>query len=684
MSLGTLTVDLSANTARLQSDLGKANRMFEKTAEGMRQQASKLGEVVGGLAAGLTAGAFAAWIKGSIDAADAMADNAESIGITVEALSGLSYAAQFAGEAHQVLNGALSTFNKNIDKAARGSEKQAQAFVDMGVALTDSAGNLKTTDQLLLDVADKFAGYEDGAQKAALAQELFGKSGAAMLPLLNMGAAGIAELTTQAERFGLVIDENTAKLAGQFNDNLDVMGNLVGGIGQRMSAELLPSMTDFTGLLVDLAQDSDAAATSADVLSGVLKGLSTVGLVISASFKTTGDAIGATAAALFAAAQGDFKGAWEIAKSGATDYVAATEAAISRIEKLWSGDYRQAGEQAAETAARVRQAVERTSMAHDGQADSIDKAARALEAQARAIDSQVEALQVQAATLGMTSSEATLYKLALDGATEAQLASARAALQAADAYALNQQQLEERKKLVDAIAEVEKSTWSEASRALGGYQEQVETLRKGLLDGEISQAHYDETMGGLEEQMAAAEEKNKATTTAISAAWEGAAKNIQGAMADFLFDPFAGGLDGMIKGFGTTIQRMVADAVAADLAERLFGAAVGGKGGGWLGQAASWAGSFFGGGRAIGGPVMAGKLYEVGEGNRSELLNMGGRQYLIPGNAGSITPGSAGAASNNNFTFNLPGITSAREARQARAELSRAVTGAVAQAQRYS
>ena len=57
---------------------------------------------------------------------------------------------------------------------------------------------------------------------------------------------------------------------------------------------------------------------------------------------------------------------------------------------------------------------------------------------------------------------------------------------------------------------------------------------------------------------------------------------IQGAMADFLFNPFEKGVQGMLKSFGTMIQRMIAEAVAADLSRRLFGAVGTPTSGGWI------------------------------------------------------------------------------------------------------
>lgn len=92
---------------------------------------------------------------------------------------------------------------------------------------------------------------------------------------------------------------------------------------------------------------------------------------------------------------------------------------------------------------------------------------------------------------------------------------------------------------------------------------------------------------------------------------EQAARNTQDIIADTLVSGFDEGLDGVVKSFGEMIKKLIAQAVAADIAKRLFGAAGGGTGGGWIGMAASALG--FGGGRAIGGPVLAGTTYRINE-----------------------------------------------------------------------
>lgn len=93
-------------------------------------------------------------------------------------------------------------------------------------------------------------------------------------------------------------------------------------------------------------------------------------------------------------------------------------------------------------------------------------------------------------------------------------------------------------------------------------------------------------------EMQALEAKIAEAAETLNEFAKSAAQNIQSAMADFLFDPFSDGMDGMLKKFGDTVRRMIADAVAADLASRLFGG-LGGKGGngqlgGWVGAGLDW------------------------------------------------------------------------------------------------
>jgi len=119
-----------------------------------------------------------------------------------------------------------------------------------------------------------------------------------------------------------------------------------------------------------------------------------------------------------------------------------------------------------------------------------------------------------------------------------------------------------------------------------------------------------------------------------------AAQDIQSAFADFLFDPFADGLKGMLNGFLTLIRRMVAEIAAKKILENS----------GLTDLISTGLSAVFGGGKAAGGPVSAGTSYLVGE---------SGPEIFTAGASGSITPNSAlgGASVVINQTIDARGST---------------------------
>lgn len=323
------------------------------------------------LAGAITGAALQDYVKTSIDAIDKTDELAERVGMAAGEFAGLQYAAKFASIEGEALAGTLTKFNQNIVKAADGSKVQAAAFDLIGVSVRDAEGNVKGAAQLLGEVADRFAELPDGPQKAALAIQLFGKQGAALLPLLNRGGAGIKELTDQARELGLVLDEETYAAAGQFNDTLDVIASRSEGAGQQVAANLLPALNDLAGLYVELTTKTEAVNEVADVAGSILKGLATIVLVLGLAFKVTGGFLGGLTSAMLSLAEGNFKGALDTLRDTTLDYVTTTEEGVARITKLWSGDYAQAGADAAATNKLLKQSFEATT---SGMGDSVEEA----------------------------------------------------------------------------------------------------------------------------------------------------------------------------------------------------------------------------------------------------------------------------------------------------------------------
>jgi hypothetical protein len=217
---------------------------------------------IGGVAAGVATrlgtlgGAFAglaavASLKGVIDDLDQLGKVAERVGISVESLQGLRFAAELNDVSFDDLEGSAARLAKVIGDAADGGKRSVGIFQALGVEIRDSAGNIRGTDKILADIADRFAGYEDGAKKAQLAQELFGRSGATLLNFLNQGSQGIREASSELEKLGAVYSEDLTRQSAEFNDNLTRLGVLAKAAAASLANTLLPTLNEYIGQLIE-------------------------------------------------------------------------------------------------------------------------------------------------------------------------------------------------------------------------------------------------------------------------------------------------------------------------------------------------------------------------------------------------------------------------------------------------
>ena len=322
------------------NNAGKAIR----EAEGQLGKLSAAAKTAGAaLAAAISVGAISAWVKTSIDAADANRKFAQSAGLAVEEYTALQYAAKLAGVETGSLNSAMARLNRTVAEAAVGGNTQAAAFARLGISVKDSAGALKTGDQILSEIAERFQELPDGVQKSAIAMELFGRSGTQLIPLLNGGAEGLAELRKEAEALGVVMNDTQAAQAEVFNDNLTRIGLASTGAANIVSRELLPSLVGLSDLFVEVNKDAGATDVIANILAFTMKVLASAVLFVGNGFGSLGRIIGASAAAALASAKGEFAQAAKIMRDVGAENAKAQGVMLKRIDELWSG----AGEQRA-------------------------------------------------------------------------------------------------------------------------------------------------------------------------------------------------------------------------------------------------------------------------------------------------------------------------------------------------
>jgi hypothetical protein len=218
-------------------------KAVEGAAHSLTSRIGPLGGALGALAPVATVGGLAALVGKTIEAGDKFNDLSQRTGVSVESLAKFSKAAATSGTDIDAVAKSLGKLSKGMYEAAEtGKGPTADALKALGISAKDAAGNLKSADQVTLEIANKFKTMPDGVEKTALAMQLFGKSGAEMIPMLNEGGAAIESLSVK-------MNAAFAKKADEYNDKLAALGGKVGALAAGITVALLPALDAVTTVL---------------------------------------------------------------------------------------------------------------------------------------------------------------------------------------------------------------------------------------------------------------------------------------------------------------------------------------------------------------------------------------------------------------------------------------------------
>lgn len=386
--LGAIEIQMLADLARLKKDMDEAKRTVGGAAEAMQNSVNFLKGAFAGVAGVLALGGLTAWIQSAIDAADETNKLAQRTGLAADEVAGLQLAFQLGGAGGDAFGTSMAKLSKQV---AEGNS----AFKALGVETRNADGTLRTSKDVLYDVADAFAGVEDGTAKSALAMEIFGKSGAELIPLLNAGSDGLREMDEMARKLGLSMSEDAAAQAEKFNDTMELIKLSGQGISRQIASELLPTLTNLAGGLLDTITQGDTLRKIAEGLAAALKLVYTVTLGGIEIFSTFGKTIGALGGQLVALATGDFKAVRDIGREWVADIKQDWTKTISNLGDVWSGTAGKTVEAGTAMVAAKRQLTLKTK-----EQEEAEKAAAAAAAKhAQELDKLAESMRLEAAGL---------------------------------------------------------------------------------------------------------------------------------------------------------------------------------------------------------------------------------------------------------------------------------------------
>lgn len=270
--LGEALLDLDTNDKPFRKGVDDAERRatgLGRTLDDVSRRAVAMGKMLAvGAAAGVTAMGYL--VKRSIDAADEMSKAALRAGTTTEELSRLAWAGELSDVSLGALTTSMARLNNIMAEVASGGAKDTKAiFEGIGVAVTEADGSLRASNEVFLDVAEVISQMENGAERSALAMQLFGRSGADLIPLLVNGRDGLRDMADEADRLGKTISTQTGRDAEQFNDTLTRIGAVVEGVGLKIATGILPDLQSLANKLNDPAFATGAAGMASTIVSAL-------------------------------------------------------------------------------------------------------------------------------------------------------------------------------------------------------------------------------------------------------------------------------------------------------------------------------------------------------------------------------------------------------------------------------
>ena len=135
--------------------------------------------------------------------------------------------------------------------AIPGGKTTLEVLKDMGVNADNASGKVRPFIDVLSDVADKFKAMPDGTEKTARAMQLFGRSGADLLPVLNLGKEGLEETEAAAKKYGLALSADNVAKVHDFTLAHKDMDAALEGVRLQLGTKLMPVLTGMIGVLTE-------------------------------------------------------------------------------------------------------------------------------------------------------------------------------------------------------------------------------------------------------------------------------------------------------------------------------------------------------------------------------------------------------------------------------------------------
>lgn len=278
MDLFDLFARIFLDTSEYEKGLGEASKTTQsfgsKLGNGLKTAAK-----VGAAAVATISTAAVAMGGAIVKATGAVAEHGDEIdkmsqklGLSAEAYQQWDYVLGQAGADINSMSTGMKTLTNKLDDAKNGSADAQAMFAKLGLSMEDL--NSMSREEVFENVIYGFQGMADSTERAALANDLFGRSGQELTPLFNSSIENTKELMQASKDLGMVMSDEAVKSAADYQDALDTLKRTIGGAKNSMLGDFLPAITSVMDGLTALFSGGDGTEKINEGISGIVQKIS--------------------------------------------------------------------------------------------------------------------------------------------------------------------------------------------------------------------------------------------------------------------------------------------------------------------------------------------------------------------------------------------------------------------------
>jgi len=252
ISAGDAIFYLKGDHKGLDKALSRSQSRIAKFSASAKKNLRRVGIGLAAIGAAGTAFALKA-TKDYAKAGDEIEKMSRRTGFAAKTLSELKHAAELSGASLEDIEKASKRFSSTLEDAKDGLETAERAFEKLGLSVKDFEG--LSPEDAFLAVSYALADVEDATTRAAIAQDMFGRSGTQLLPMLEGGSEGIRKMREEADRLGITFDKQSAKQAADYQDAMLRLKRSLSSLEFAIGSALMPALQKLADRLGPMIQN---------------------------------------------------------------------------------------------------------------------------------------------------------------------------------------------------------------------------------------------------------------------------------------------------------------------------------------------------------------------------------------------------------------------------------------------